>query len=113
MTDKALAKIFKALGDETRLEVVRMLAGKERCVCAFLSTFSMTQPAISNHLRVLREAGIVQDSRDGRWIFYRLNPDAFAAVATLCQLPLSQPKIERIDPLTEPGACPKQKEESA
>ena len=58
MTDKALAKIFKALGDETRLEIVRMLAGKERCVCAFLSTFSMTQPAISNHLRVLREAGI-------------------------------------------------------
>ena len=113
MTDKALAKIFKALGDETRLEMVRMLAGKERCVCAFLSAFPMTQPAISNHLRVLREAGVVLDNREGRWIFYRLNPEAFDAVAALCQLPLSLPKITRIDPLTEPGACPKQKEESA
>ena len=75
LTDKAMAKIFKALGDETRLEIVRMLVGKERCVCAFLNAFSMTQPAISNHLRVLREAGVVIDSRDGRWIFYRLNPE--------------------------------------
>ena len=57
MTQRSLAKIFKALGDETRLEIVRMLVGKERCVCAFLSRFPMSQPAISNHLRVLREAG--------------------------------------------------------
>ena len=61
MTNKALAKIFKALGDETRLEIVRMLSGKERCVCAFLNYFAMSQPAISNHLRVLREADVVID----------------------------------------------------
>ena len=113
MTDKGLAKIFKALGDETRLEIVRMLAGKERCVCAFLSAFPMTQPAISNHLRVLREAGVVIDTRDGRWIFYRLNPEAFDAIASLCKITFPDGKPIRIDPLTEPYACPKQKEESA
>lgn len=113
MTDKSLAKIFKALGDETRLEIVRMLAGKERCVCAFLNAFSMTQPAISSHLRVLREAGIVIDSRDGRWIFYRLNPEAFRAIDLVCQNLLLDTDIVRIDPLTEPCACPKPRDESA
>ena len=88
MTDKELAKIFKALGDETRLQIVRMLAGKERCVCAFLSAFPMTQPAISNHLRVLREAGVVSDTRDGRWIFYRLNPEVFDVIAALGEITL-------------------------
>ncbi len=113
MTKRTLAKIFKALGDETRLEIVRMLAGKERCVCAFLTAFPMSQPAISNHLRVLREAGVVTDTREGRWIFYRLNPDAFDAVAALCQFTKPTGAPERIDPLTEPCACPKTKEESA
>ena len=113
MTSRALAKIFKALGDETRLEIVKMLAGRERCVCAFLSCFPMSQPAISNHLRVLREAGVVIDARDGRWIFYRLNPEAFAAIEQLCRLTISTESPERIDPLAEPCACPKTKEESA
>ena len=113
MTDKAMSKIFKALGDETRLEIVRMLIGKERCVCAFLNAFPMTQPAISNHLRVLREAGVVTDSRDGRWIFYRLNPNAFVAISFLCQSVLNASVPIRIDPMTEEGACPKHKEESA
>lgn len=113
MTSRALAKIFKALGDETRLEIVKMLVGKERCVCAFLSSFPMSQPAISNHLRVLREAGVVIDTRDGRWIFYRLNPEAFDAIRQICQLTVSEGSPERIDPLTEPCACPKPKEESA
>ena len=113
MTDKALAKIFKALGDETRLEIVRMLAGKERCVCAFLNAFAMTQPAISNHLRVLREAGVVLDSRDGRWIFYRLNPEAFQAIQLVFQNLALDTTVVRVDPLAEPCACPKSKEESA
>ena len=113
LNDKAMAKIFKALGDETRLEIVRMLAGKERCVCAFLNAFAMTQPAISNHLRVLREAGVVLDSRDGRWIFYRLNPEAFRAIHLVCQNLLLDTEIVRVDPLTEPCADPKPKEESA
>ena len=113
LTDKAMAKIFKALGDETRLEIVRMLVGKERCVCAFLNAFSMTQPAISNHLRVVREAGVVIDSRDGRWIFYRLNPEAFQAIQLVCQNLLLDTMAVRVDPLTEPSADPKPKEESA
>jgi ArsR family transcriptional regulator, arsenate/arsenite/antimonite-responsive transcriptional repressor len=113
MTNKALAKIFKALGDETRLEIVRMLAGKERCVCAFLNSFAMSQPAISNHLRVLREADVVIDTREGRWIFYRLNPEALQAVEAICELVLPAGEPERINPTTESCACPKRTEKSA
>ena len=113
MTDKAIAKIFKALGDETRLEIVRMLASKERCVCAFLNAFNMTQPAISNHLRVLREAGVVLDARDGRWIFYRLNPEAFKAIESFCGITLPDAEPVRIDPLSEPCARPKPQDYSA
>jgi ArsR family transcriptional regulator len=113
VSQRSLAKIFKALGDETRLEIVRMLVDKERCVCAFLTSFPMSQPAISNHLRVLREAGVVIDSREGRWIFYRLNPEAMSAITAFCQLTIPTKIPERIDPLTEPSACPKPKEESA
>ena len=113
MTNKALAKIFKALGDETRLEIVRMLAGKERCVCAFLNSFPISQPAISNHLRVLREADVVIDTRDSRWIFYKLNPEAFQAIEAICEFVLPDGDPERIDPTTEPCACPKGRGKSA
>lgn len=77
---KQLAQLFKALGDETRLEVVRMLAGKELCVCDILDAFNISQPAISHHLRVLKQAGLLQDTREGKWVFYRLNPEVFATV---------------------------------
>lgn len=73
---KNTAAIFKALGDTTRLEIVRMLFHKELCVCDILDAFSMSQPAISHHLRILREAGVVLDRKEGKWVLYRLNPAA-------------------------------------
>lgn len=75
MKDAAL--FFKALGDETRLKIVQMLRGQELCVCDILAAFDMSQPAISHHLKILKQAEVVQDSRDGKWIYYSLNPAAF------------------------------------
>ena len=74
LTDKAMAKIFKALGDETRLTIVQLLVGRELCVCDILDSFAMSQPAISHHLKILRQAGVVRDKREGKWIYYSLNP---------------------------------------
>lgn len=76
-TPAAVAEMFKALGDETRLAIVQMLLGKELCVCDVLDAFDMSQPTISHHLKILRQAGLVQDERQGKWIYYRLNPAAF------------------------------------
>ena len=80
-TPAAVAEMFKALGDETRLAIVQMLLGKELCVCDVLDAFDMSQPTISHHLKILRQAGIVQDERQGKWIYYSLNPLAFKLLA--------------------------------
>jgi ArsR family transcriptional regulator, arsenate/arsenite/antimonite-responsive transcriptional repressor len=70
-----LALRFKALGDPTRIAIVNRLAGAgEVCVCAF-EDLGLSQPTISHHLRILREAGLVDVRRRGTWAFYRLVPE--------------------------------------
>jgi ArsR family transcriptional regulator len=72
----ALATRFKALGDPTRMAIVNRLAGAgEVCVCAF-EDLGLSQPTISHHLRILREAGLVDVSRRGTWAYYRLIPES-------------------------------------
>jgi ArsR family transcriptional regulator, arsenate/arsenite/antimonite-responsive transcriptional repressor len=75
---RTLAARFKALSDPSRVAIVNRLAGAEDvCVCDFISTLGLSQPTISHHLRVLREAGIVEVARKrGTWVHYRLIPDA-------------------------------------
>lgn len=72
---KAYAGIFKALGDETRMEIVGLLAkaGGEMCVCEIEPRFELSQPTISHHLRLLREAGVVTSERRGTWVYYALD----------------------------------------
>jgi ArsR family transcriptional regulator, arsenate/arsenite/antimonite-responsive transcriptional repressor len=80
---RQLADIFKALGDPIRLEIVKLLLGKELCVCDILDAFKVSQPTISHHLRVLKYAGLVSDNREGKWIYYSLNPEPFALIKDL------------------------------
>jgi ArsR family transcriptional regulator, arsenate/arsenite/antimonite-responsive transcriptional repressor len=75
----ALAARFKALADPTRVAIVnRLAAADEVCVCDFVAALDLTQPTISHHLKVLREAGLVESSRRGTWAYYRLVPAAVA-----------------------------------
>src|SRR3989442_7673963 len=67
---------FHALSDETRLEVVCLLSHGERCVCELQDVLDAAQSRLSFHLRVLKDAGLVTDRRDGRWVYYALNRDA-------------------------------------
>ena len=69
------AHIFKALADPTRRAVYERLAQQERSVGELTSDFAVSQPAISQHLAALREAGLVRERRDGRRALYRSNPD--------------------------------------
>jgi len=76
-----LALRFKALADPARVAIVNRLAvADEVCVCDFVAALELSQPTVSHHLRVLREAGLVEASRRGTWSFYRLVPDAVAAL---------------------------------
>lgn len=77
------AELFHALSDETRLAIVEMLRGGERCVCELQDELGAAQSRLSFHLRVLREAGVVEDRRDGRWAYYRIVPYALAEVHDL------------------------------
>jgi ArsR family transcriptional regulator, arsenate/arsenite/antimonite-responsive transcriptional repressor len=75
-----LAAQFKALGDPTRLAIVNCLASDgETCVCDF--DVGLSQPTISHHLRILREAGLVTAERRGTWMYYRLVPEAVRDLA--------------------------------
>jgi len=76
-----LATRFKALADPTRVAIVnRLAAADEVCVCDLTEAFELSQPTISHHLRVLREAGLVESSRRGTWAYYRLVPEAVEAL---------------------------------
>ncbi|WP_425577496.1 ArsR/SmtB family transcription factor [Nocardia callitridis] len=73
-----LAVMFKALADPVRLRVLSAIAaraGQEACVCEVSDGLDVTQPTISHHLKVLREAGLVTSERRGSWVYYRIVPD--------------------------------------
>lgn len=69
---KPISKLFRALGDETRLRVVALLAHGELCVCHLQEALEISQPSMSRHLGVLRSAGVVEARRVGTWVYYRL-----------------------------------------
>jgi ArsR family transcriptional regulator len=79
---RALAERFKALADPTRLAIVNQLAGADEvCVCHLVPDSRLSQPTISHHLKLLRDAGLVTSERRGTWAYYRLVPDAVAELA--------------------------------
>jgi len=69
-----VSNVLKLLGDKTRLTIVAILKKRECCVCEFLEVFDMSQPSISQHLRKLKDAGLVKEDRRGQWIYYSMNP---------------------------------------
>ncbi|GAB0104672.1 metalloregulator ArsR/SmtB family transcription factor [Nocardia sp. JMUB6875] len=78
-TATALASTFKALGDPVRLRLLSLIAaagGEEVCVCELTPAFDLSQPTISHHLKVLREAGLLSSERRGTWVYYRIIPEA-------------------------------------
>ena len=78
---KPYAPLFKALGDETRLEMLGLLAAageRELCVCELERHFELSQPTVSHHLRILREAELVTSERRGTWVYYALRRDTLA-----------------------------------
>lgn len=75
-----LAAQFKALSDPTRLAIVNQLASAEECCVCNLEPLGLSQPTISHHLKILREAGLVESTRRGTWAYYRLVPEAVEAL---------------------------------
>jgi ArsR family transcriptional regulator len=77
------AQLFHALSDETRLGILEKLRGGEQCVCDLQDDLAAAQSRLSFHLRVLKDAGVVSDRKEGRWSYYSIVPEALAEVHDL------------------------------
>ncbi|HET7030976.1 MAG TPA: metalloregulator ArsR/SmtB family transcription factor [Candidatus Limnocylindrales bacterium] len=87
-------RLLQALADPTRLAIVRELAGSAQvCACDFTSCCDVRQPTVSHHLKVLREAGIIEAERRGSWIWYRLVPAAAERLRSIAGEMSSMPQL--------------------
>lgn len=77
---RPLTQLFRALGDETRLRIVALLAHGELCVCHIENALDLSQPNVSRQLGVLRAAGVVETRRDGSWVYYAITPQSHELV---------------------------------
>lgn len=89
---RSLVDAIKALGEDTRLKIVLLLCQEEMCVCEMMTRLGLSQSSASHHLKVLKQAQLVNDRRDGKWIFYSLNRQQFAGL----EQNLSQLVLQRV-----------------
>ncbi|MFF3994396.1 ArsR/SmtB family transcription factor [Streptomyces cyaneofuscatus] len=102
-----LAPVFKALGDPVRLRLLSMIAsqqGGEICVCDLTPAFELSQPTISHHLKLLKQAGLIASERRGTWVYYRLLPQQTDKLAAILTRP-GNPDVQPLQPLDEPAGA--------
>ncbi|MEU6040335.1 metalloregulator ArsR/SmtB family transcription factor [Actinomadura sp. NPDC047616] len=81
-----LAPLFKAIGDPVRLRLLSLIAcheGGEACVCELTDAFDLTPPTISHHLKVLKQAGLIDSERRGTWVYYWVNPQVLQRLSVI------------------------------
>lgn len=83
MDEKRTAMIFKALGDENRIRILKLLITGEKCACKLLEEIDITQPTMSHHMKILCDSGIVAGRKEGKWMHYSIVPEG-AADAVQC-----------------------------
>ncbi|GHU74142.1 transcriptional regulator [Clostridia bacterium] len=89
------ALLFKALGDETRLHVMELLRGGEKCACVLLKKVDIGQPTLSHHMKILVDSGIVSARKAGKWTYYSINPEVSAQARNLLE------RITNINPIPD------------
>ena len=99
--DRSVA-LFHALSDATRLSIIEMLRDGERCVCELQAELDAAQSRLSFHLRVLKDAGLITDRRDGRWSYYTIAPGALGEVHDLV---VAMQPAKRGRALAQIGSC--------
>ena len=77
------AKLFKALSDENRLQILAQLNNEEKCACVLLEKLAISQPTLSHHMRILAEARLVECRKEGKWMYYSLRRGAEEEMARL------------------------------
>lgn len=86
-----LLPYLKALCEEKRLRAIYLLLEREMCICELMEELNLSQPAVSHHMKILKQAGLIRDRREGRWIFYALRKDKFSMLNKMLQEHLFEP----------------------
>jgi len=81
---KELEQMFKALADITRLKIMQMICQNEMCVLDMFKELNMSQPAVSHHLKVLKQAGLIDGRKTGKWVYYSINESKREILNFLC-----------------------------
>ncbi|PTM57828.1 ArsR/SmtB family transcription factor [Desmospora activa] len=101
-----LADFYKALADKTRLRILALLKEEDLCVGELVSILDMTQPAVSQHVRKLRLAGLVKERRQGQWVYYSLSGEDLPFYpAILEHLPDARHELEQLKQEGKKGIC--------
>jgi ArsR family transcriptional regulator len=110
---RSLSRLFRTLGDETRQRVIALLSHGELCVCHLQAALELPQPTVSRQLALLRAAGLVEDRREGTWVYYRLvrqeNPECERVlrglIASYAKDGALRRDVEKLVKACGPGAC--------
>lgn len=82
-TEKQMALIFKALSDENRIRILKLLHNGEMCACKLLDTLNISQPTLSHHMKILCDAGIVNGRKEGKWMHYSICSESSAELSAM------------------------------
>lgn len=80
INNQEIVKMLKAIADENRLQMINLLSCENLCSCHFVNILEISQPNVSHHLKILKEAGLIKASKRGRWIDYSLNEENVALI---------------------------------
>lgn len=80
---KSIVKVFKALDDEKRLQILEMIQSGEKCACVILEDMRISQSTLSHHMKILCDSGIVTGRKEGKWIYYSISPEGSAKAVEL------------------------------
>ncbi len=87
------SRLLKALANETRLKMLRLLSTREMCVCELTVALRLTQPTASHHLNILQNVGLVKDRKDGKWVFYSVaRPELAESLFDFLEFPNMKPQ---------------------
>ncbi|MBF0318333.1 MAG: metalloregulator ArsR/SmtB family transcription factor [Nitrospirae bacterium] len=103
-----MVKLFGALSDETRLRIIKLLEMGELCVCDIVGALDISQPKVSFHLSILKDAELISDRKDGKWVYYSLaGGDLFTRflIISVCERYSNDQDRERLDSTRKEKSC--------
>lgn len=101
---KEMARVFKALDDEKRLQILDMIRGGERCACVLLEDMNISQSTLSHHMKILCESGIVRGRKEGKWVYYSIDSEGIGRAAALLA---SLSRVTHVKPRGKETKCTK------